>query len=186
MRHRKLSRRFSRTSSHRIAMMRNLSISLIEHEVIKTTVEKGKELRRFFEPLVTRAKEDNLHNRRLVISELNSKEAASKLFSDLGPRFKETNGGYIRLIKAGFREGDSFVLTFALENLLNFIDDDKGIIRYGYYSGRVPVIDLRIVDNERYDYSRNAFRYSFDDPFNIDRSTTQSLWRASLGIQYKF
>ena len=86
----------------------------------------------------------------------------------------------------GFREGDSFVLTFALENLLNFIDDDKGIIRYGYYSGRVPVIDLRIVDNERYDYSRNAFRYSFDDPFNIDRSTTQSLWRASLGIQYKF
>jgi len=106
MRHRKLSRRFSRTSSHRIAMMRNLSISLIEHEVIKTTVEKGKELRRFFEPLVTRAKEDNLHNRRLIISELNSKEAASKLFSDLGPRFKETNGGYIRLIKAGFREGD--------------------------------------------------------------------------------
>ena len=106
MRHRKLSRRFSRTSSHRIAMMRNLSISLIEHEVIKTTVEKGKELRRFFEPLVTRAKEDNLHNRRLVISELNSKEAASKLFTDLGPRFKETNGGYLRLIKAGFREGD--------------------------------------------------------------------------------
>ena len=87
-------------------MMRNLSISLIEHEVIKTTVEKGKELRRFFEPLITRAKEDNLHNRRLVISELNSKEAATKLFSDLGPRFKETNGGYIRLIKAGFREGD--------------------------------------------------------------------------------
>ncbi len=106
MRHRKLSRRFSRTSSHRIAMMRNLSISLIEHEVIKTTVEKGKELRRFFEPLLTRAKEDNLHNRRLVIAELNSKEATSKLFSDLGPRFKETNGGYIRLIKAGFREGD--------------------------------------------------------------------------------
>ena len=106
MRHRKLSRRFSRTSSHRIAMMRNLSISLIEHEVIKTTVEKGKELRRFFEPLITRAKEDNLHNRRLVISELNSTDAVSKLFSDLGPRFKETNGGYLRLIKAGFREGD--------------------------------------------------------------------------------
>jgi len=87
-------------------MMRNLSISLIEHEVIKTTVEKGKELRRFFEPLITRAKEDNLHNRRLVISELNSTDAVSKLFSDLGPRFKETNGGYLRLIKAGFREGD--------------------------------------------------------------------------------
>ena len=86
----------------------------------------------------------------------------------------------------GFREGDAFVITLALENLLNFIDDDKGIIKYGYYSGRVPVLDLRIVDGERYDYSRNAFRYSFDDPFNIDRSTTQSLWRASLGIQYKF
>ena len=86
----------------------------------------------------------------------------------------------------GFRDGDTFVITFALENLLNFIDDDKGIVNYGYYSGRVPVIDLRIVDGERYDYSRNAFRYSFDDPFNIDRSTTQSLWRASLGIQYKF
>ena len=86
----------------------------------------------------------------------------------------------------GFRDGDSFVITFALENLLNFIDDDKGIVRYGYYSGRVPVMDLRIVDEERYDYSNNAFRYSFDDPFNIDRSTTQSLWRASLGIQYKF
>ena len=86
----------------------------------------------------------------------------------------------------GFREGDTFIITFALENLLNFIDDDKGIVNYGYYSGRVPVIDLKIIDNERYDYSRNAFRYSFDDPFNIDRSTTQSLWRASLGIQYKF
>ena len=112
MRHRKLSRRFSRTSSHRIAMMRNLSISLIEHEIIKTTVEKGKELRRFIEPLITRAKEDNLHNRRLVISELNSKEAAKKLFSDLGPRFKETNGGYLRLIKAGFREGDKADICF--------------------------------------------------------------------------
>ena len=112
MRHRKLSRRFSRTSSHRIAMMRNLSISLIEHEIIKTTVEKGKELRRFIEPLITRAKEDNLHNRRLVISELNSKEAVTKLFSDLGPRFKETNGGYLRLIKAGFREGDKADICF--------------------------------------------------------------------------
>ena len=106
MRHRKLSRRFSRTSSHRIAMMRNLAASLIEHEIVKTTVEKGKELRRFLEPLITRSKVDNLHNRRQVISELNSKTATSKLFSDLGPRFSETNGGYLRVIKAGFREGD--------------------------------------------------------------------------------
>ena len=86
----------------------------------------------------------------------------------------------------GYREDDKFILTFALENLLNFIDDDKGIVRYGYYSGRVPVIDLRIVDGERYDYSANAYRYSFNDPFAIDRSTTQSLWRASIGLQYKF
>jgi len=133
MRHRKLSRRFSRTSSHRIAMMRNLSISLIEHEVIKTTVEKGKELRRFFEPLVTRAKEDNLHNRRLIISELNSKEAASKLFSDLGPRFKETNGGYIRLIKAGFREGDKadicYVELTCREEAEKELVDDTAVIK---------------------------------------------------------
>mgnify|MGYP006211652419 FL=1 len=87
-------------------MMRNLAASLIEHEVIKTTVEKGKELRRFVEPLITKAKVDTLHNRRQIISQLNSKSATSKLFSNLGPRFNETNGGYLRVIKAGFREGD--------------------------------------------------------------------------------
>ena len=87
-------------------MMRNLAASLIEHEVIKTTVEKGKELRRFVEPLITRAKVDTLHNRRQIISQLNSKSATTKLFSNLGPRFNETNGGYLRVIKAGFREGD--------------------------------------------------------------------------------
>ena len=87
-------------------MMRNLAASLIEHEVIKTTVEKGKELRRFVEPLITRAKVDTLHNRRQIISQLDSRSATSKLFSNLGPRFNETNGGYLRVIKAGFREGD--------------------------------------------------------------------------------
>ena len=87
-------------------MMRNLAASLIEHEVIKTTVEKGKELRRFVEPLITRAKVDTLHNRRQIISQLNSKSATSKLFTNLGPRFNETKGGYLRVIKAGFREGD--------------------------------------------------------------------------------
>ena len=95
-----------------MAMMRNLAASLIEHEVVKTTVEKGKELRRFIEPLITRAKEDTLHNRRQVISELHSKSAASKLFSDLGPRFSETKGGYLRVIKAGFREGDKADICF--------------------------------------------------------------------------
>ena len=106
MRHKKVSRRFSRTSSHRIAMMRNLAASLIEHEIIKTTVEKAKELRRFLEPLITKSKSDNLHSRRVVLSKLDSKEAVKKLFNDLGPRFVGVNGGYLRIIKAGFRAGD--------------------------------------------------------------------------------
>ena len=106
MRHKKVSRRFSRTSSHRIAMMRNLAASLIEHEIIKTTVEKAKELRRFLEPLITKSKSDNLHSRRVVLSKLDSKEAVKKLFNDVGPRFVDVNGGYLRIIRAGFRAGD--------------------------------------------------------------------------------
>ena len=105
-----------------MAMMRNLAASLIEHEVVKTTVEKGKELRRFLEPLITRAKEDTLHNRRQVISQLHSKSAASKLFSDLGPRFSETNGGYLRVIKAGFREGDKADICFVELTIRNESD----------------------------------------------------------------
>tara|TARA_B100000927_G_scaffold134947_1_gene108873 strand:+ start:2479 stop:3105 length:627 start_codon:yes stop_codon:yes gene_type:complete len=87
-------------------MMRNLAASLIEHEIIKTTVEKAKELRRFLEPLITKSKSDNLHSRRVVLSKLDSKEAVKKLFNDLGPRFVDVNGGYLRIIKAGFRAGD--------------------------------------------------------------------------------
>jgi len=87
-------------------MMRNLAISLIEHEIIKTTVEKGKELRRFLEPLITKSKSNNLHSRRIVLSKLGSKDAVKKIFNDLGPRFNDINGGYLRIIKAGFREGD--------------------------------------------------------------------------------
>ena len=112
MRHRKLSRRFSRTSSHRTAMMRNLAISLIEHEIVKTTVEKGKYLRTFLEPLITKSKKDTLHNRRKVISSLNSQTAASKLFSDISPKLSDTNGGYLRIIKAGFRPGDKADMCF--------------------------------------------------------------------------
>jgi len=112
MRHKKLSRRFSRTSSHRTAMMRNLAISLIEHEIVKTTVEKGKYLRTFLEPLITKSKKDTLHNRRKVISSLNSQTAASKLFSDISPKLSETNGGYLRIIKAGFRPGDKADMCF--------------------------------------------------------------------------
>ena len=108
-----------------MAMMRNLAISLIEHEVIKTTVEKGKELRRFLEPLITRAKEDTLHNRRTVLSNLNSKDATSKLFSDLGPRFKETNGGYLRVIKGGFRAGDKADISYVELTIRNQEQETK-------------------------------------------------------------
>ena len=87
-------------------MMRNLAASLIEHEIIKTTVEKAKELRRFLEPLITKSKSDNLHSRRVVLSKLDSKEAVKKLFNDVGPRFVDVNGGYLRIIRAGFRAGD--------------------------------------------------------------------------------
>ena len=112
MRHRKLSRRFSRTSSHRTAMIRNLATSLIEHEIVKTTVEKGKYLRTFLEPLITKSKKDTLHNRRKVISSLNSQSAAAKLFSDISPKLSEANGGYLRIIKAGFRPGDKADMCF--------------------------------------------------------------------------
>ena len=112
MRHRKLSRRFSRTSSHRTAMMRNLAISLIEHEIVKTTVEKGKYLRTFLEPIITKSKKDTLHNRRKVVSSLNSQTAAYKLFSDISPKLSEINGGYLRIIKAGFRPGDKADMCF--------------------------------------------------------------------------
>ena len=106
MRHKKSGRKLNRNSSHRKALFKNLAIALIENDIIKTTLPKAKELRRFIEPLITRAKVDTLHNRRQIISELNSKSATSKLFSNLGPRFNETKGGYLRVIKAGFREGD--------------------------------------------------------------------------------
>ncbi|MBL6693742.1 MAG: 50S ribosomal protein L17 [Proteobacteria bacterium] len=123
MRHKKLSRRFSRTSSHRQAMMRNLAISLIDHEIIKTTVEKGKELRRFLEPLITKSKQDTLHSRRIVLSKLNSNPAVLKLFSEIGPRFSETNGGYLRVVKAGFREGDKADICYV--ELTNRSDSEQ-------------------------------------------------------------
>ena len=92
----------------------------------------------------------------------------------------------ITQILPGFRENDEFVITLGIENLLNLLDDDKGVIRYGYYSGRIPVIDLKIIDGERYDYSRNAYRYSFSNPYNMSLSATQSVWRAQLGFKYNF
>jgi large subunit ribosomal protein L17 len=112
MRHRLSGRQLNRNSSHRQAMFRNMSVSLIEHELIKTTVVKAKELRRVVEPLITLAKEDSVANRRLAFSRTRSKAAVGKLFDELGPRFQERPGGYLRIIKAGFRAGDKAPVAY--------------------------------------------------------------------------
>lgn len=107
MRHRKAGKHLGRTSSHRRLMWRNMAASLIEHEAIKTTIVKAKELRRVVEPLITMAKIDDTAKRRLAFSRLRHKEAVKKLFAILGPRYKTRPGGYLRILKCGFRAGDS-------------------------------------------------------------------------------
>jgi ribosomal protein L17 len=117
MKHGLKQRKLNRTSSHRLALLKNLSISLIKHETITTTTEKAKELRPYIEKLVTKAKKDTLANRRLVLSTLfNNKEATSKLFSEISKKFEKTNGGYTRIIKKGNRVGD-----FAHTSIIQFI-----------------------------------------------------------------
>ena len=106
MRHRKSGRQFNRTSSHRQAMFRNMSASLIRHELIRTTVPKAKELRRVVEPLITLAKTDSVAKRRLAFSRLRDRDMVTKLFGELGPRYQERPGGYLRILKCGFRAGD--------------------------------------------------------------------------------
>lgn len=106
MRHRKIGRRFGRTSSHRKAMFQNMMISIIEHGLIKTTLPKAKDFRRYIEPMVTLAKEDSLAQRRLAFSRLRNPDAVKKLFADIAPRFKERAGGYVRILKCGNRKGD--------------------------------------------------------------------------------
>ena len=108
----KRGRTFGRNSSRRKALFQALAISLIEHEGIKTTLPKAKELRSFIEPLITLAKEDSVSNRRLAFSKIRNKAAVGKLFSDLGPRFKDRPGGYSRIIKIGFRKGDAAPIAF--------------------------------------------------------------------------
>ena len=112
MRHRTAGRQLNRNASHRTAMWRNMAISLVEHELIRTTLPKAKELRRYAEPLITLAKSDSVANRRLAFSRTRSKEAVGKLFTELGPRYKERPGGYIRILKCGFRPGDSATMAF--------------------------------------------------------------------------
>ena len=116
MRHRKSGRKLNRTSAHRKAMFRNMSASLFEHEIIKTTLPKAKELRRHAEPLITLAKEDTVANRRLAYARLGNNHRARaivvKLFEELGPRYKSRKGGYLRIMKCGFRPGDNAPMAY--------------------------------------------------------------------------
>ncbi len=126
MRHRKSGRQLNRNSSHRKAMFRNMAISLFEHEVIKTTLPKAKELKRVAEPLITLAKNDSVANRRLAFSRTGSKAIVGKLFSDLGPRYSERPGGYTRILKCGFRAGDAAPMAFVelVDRPIPDFDDD--------------------------------------------------------------
>ena len=112
MRHMKSGRKLNRTSSHREAMFRNMASSLIKHELIRTTLPKAKELRRVAEPLITLAKTDGVANRRLAFSRLRDKQAVGKLFVEIGPRYRERPGGYLRILKCGFRPGDNEPMAY--------------------------------------------------------------------------
>jgi large subunit ribosomal protein L17 len=107
MRHRLGLRKLNRTSSHRLAMLRNMTVSLLRHEVIKTTLPKAKELRRVAEPILTLGKKPSLANRRIAFNRLRDREMVVKLFGELGPRYSKRNGGYLRILKFGFRKGDN-------------------------------------------------------------------------------
>ncbi len=112
MRHRKSGRQLNRNSSHRSAMFRNMAVSLIKHELIKTTVPKAKELRRVAEPLITMSKSDSVAKRRLAFARLRDKAAVGKLFAELGPRYQARPGGYLRILKCGYRPGDQAPMAY--------------------------------------------------------------------------
>src|SRR5487761_2389229 len=107
MRHRLSNRKLNRTTSHRLAMLRNMTNSLLRHEVIRTTLPKAKELRRVAEPLITLGKHPSVANRRLAFNRLRDRDMVTKLFNELGPRYAKRNGGYLRILKYGFRQGDN-------------------------------------------------------------------------------
>jgi len=112
MRHRSGLRKLNRTSSHRLAMFRNMAVSLLTHEAIKTTLPKAKELRRIVEPLITLGKSPTLANRRLAFARLRDRDTVTKLFNEIGPRYQTRNGGYTRVLKMGFRQGDNAPMAF--------------------------------------------------------------------------
>ena len=128
MRHRKSGRKLNRNSPQRKALKKSLAISIIEHESVKTTLAKAKEIRGFLEPLVTLAKENTVANQRLAFARLQSKEAVAKLFDELGPRYKERPGGYLRVIKRGFRPGDkapAAQIEFVQENNTEIAEEEE-------------------------------------------------------------
>ena len=124
MRHRKAGRKLNRNSSHRKALLKNLAIALIEQDIIKTTLPKAKELRKVIEPLITLGKEDTVANRRLAFKKLRSDAAVAKLFSEIAVNAKERNGGYTRIIKAGFRPGDKADMAY-IELVDRYLDDTE-------------------------------------------------------------
>jgi large subunit ribosomal protein L17 len=117
MRHRKSGRHLNRTSSHRTALFRNMAVSLLTNEMIMTTLAKAKELRGFIEPIITLSKQDDVAKRRLAFNRLRDKKIIGKLFTDIGPRFKERPGGYVRVLKCGFRPGDNAPMA-----IVEFVD----------------------------------------------------------------
>jgi large subunit ribosomal protein L17 len=126
MRHRQSNRKLNRTTSHRLAMFRNMSVSLLKHEIIKTTLPKAKELRRFVEPLITLGKEPSLANHRLAFDRLRDRDMVVKLFGELGPRYKTRPGGYLRILKYGFRNGDN--APMALVELVDRPETDAELV----------------------------------------------------------
>jgi large subunit ribosomal protein L17 len=126
MRHRQSNRKLNRTTSHRLAMFRNMSVSLLKHEIIKTTLPKAKELRRFVEPLITLGKEPSLANHRLAFDRLRDRDMVVKLFGELGPRYKTRPGGYLRILKYGFRNGDN--APMALVELVDRPETDVELV----------------------------------------------------------
>ena len=112
MRHRKTGRQLNRNSPHRKAMFQNMTVSLLRHEIIKTTLPKAKELRRMAEPFITMAKTDSVHKRRVAFNRLRDREVVSKLFNELGPRYLDRPGGYLRILKTGYRSGDNAPMAY--------------------------------------------------------------------------
>ena len=123
MRHGKNHRKLNRTSSHRKAMFKNMTTSLLKHEVIRTTLPKAKELRKYAEPLITLARDSSVHNQRLAFSRLRDREIVVKLFGEIGPRYSKRNGGYTRILKCGFRKGDNAPMAYI--ELVDRVIEDK-------------------------------------------------------------